>query len=1101
MKKLLRSLKFVETNFDKIQLLDLYLLAEHSFELATVSKSLTEQLIASQVFQGDGSQKITHRIVGNVIFIREKIPRDVKVIFSHRQCPIRNLYLLSRAIAFSMRDFANQFRAQAGLSPIPEEIFTQSEVFQTAIEINQVLPDIETILKQGNMVSYYKPMPEAERSAWLSDSLIFNNQSKKKPAPKKKQALKKSEKKASPPRSTRDIQPSSTKTTLETTLPSSSAGITNVLSTQTVLKKSLGARVYDELSVGKLVEPSVLKNFSNLFSRTENNLTHKQIDDINTAVIDALIRINKADRASKFMIRASDPRILAQGKNDKYLSKEALEYRLLPFVLADIIHPHFDNDNLLSEVPFLARRVKEEKMLLKGEDVDGELLYYAQYIRDQHEKTIEKYEPLKRRKLLIGLAHSWHKLSYALEVTHSGLAHKAATLKQMHNKIKALLHQAQPLISQHSEEPVSILEAYLFQYYLGVDLSPSYEPLTEDEMNQIEKRAVLALQGIKALPKKVVPVVDRTGTEISSYTVDNSIYHAITNNELGDYIVVKFDKPVKDRKIPLFIRYKDQIYRTDILGGSRLKPKSKKGDYGSLFAVPLRAGDYLKRWFTSEESFWYGQRAFMPARPNQTTKAASGMLNVALVPDSQRLHLLGNILAQDGFGAIKASKAEALQLEKSSTEKVTEPKSVAFQSIHGYASEGHRDAAQELFNGTISALTEKFDKLRAEDRANLLMGTLPKRAALGIPVDGDKVILSGKKEWREISENGVILGKNPYSAKRLQTVSPKEIDFSDELQNLKIIQTTLSGYYDLDKQIKGVFLKGLMLVIPDEKWPKEYADVDVIASSKDQKLNYNWLDKKTKDQDQNRHQLLRLVGVLAVKNEYLGTPLVGIPTRLAEAMAGDYDGDFYDVMPVKNYENLASYIAQESRKAIASPKIEKTFTPRSGMGNFSRILALRKPILGMWNGIMNRYYYLPEQDRIAFNNDLVKNHRLGGWLGADWNNKLGIRGVTNEDVVIAEIQLGLKYGEDAYKTNVDIESVLSRAREYESSLGKYHSDGQVPYGSALKKACEENAERKADWCGLSRPTSANLPHKVARAIGRYFLQTPSENGYVSDENE
>lgn len=1076
------SADFISKNIDDIQLLEMYLFAEQVFDNLMVVEHMAKYIIESGYFYPESkNEHIKHEITqidgaSILSFTREKVdPRkDMVNFFHHRQFPMRNLYLMSRAVAFSLRDFANNFRAKAGLSPIPDEIFLQSDMVKNALEIDETLPSIE---------EFFHKQAETEKKSWLSDALM--------PAAKKAAKKKPTATHRSP------IDPG--KTIIRTPLPprhikkkiSPSKAVTEIVISPPP-KPSIGEKVF-------LLLPEQEKYFlAQLFSLKENSLSHDDANELTMGIYRALIDLNKAERAAEFLKRSSDSRIFTKGKTEKFLSRESMEYRLLPYLMQDLIPPNFEKEVLMNNSSFLRERVVAKKLKLYRDEIDLNSLDEVSDFLYEAEKVAAAVEPEKRRLLLVNLAHTWHKLSTRLE-NKRAFPNQDVLLASHREKIVSLLGDALPLIETQKGN-VTVLEAYLFTYYLDLELEPEYERLTPNQIQAIQKRARKNLLDHTKAKVKTIHKVSPSGKKLDEYKVEHSIFHTITNDELGDYIIVAFDRPIKDKKIPLFVSYNDEIYRTDVFGGSRLKPNLKKGDYGSLIAVSLQAADFFKSWFTSDESFWYGQRAFMPAQPDKKIKASRGELKIATIPDAEELAVFGDIMVQDGFGFIKESKAE--NLYPVDRPLYARQKNVAYQALQAY--DGDREAALELLENAKNAISsEDFDCRSVDERANSLISTLPKMTAIGIPVKGDKILLPNTPQWNEFVSEGCLVGRNPYSAKRIQVIDSDHINFSDDLLKLKVFQYTFTGYVNGKKgRLNGTFFKGIVMVIPDEFWPKIYEHIDMLVSSKDQKLNQSWINENIKIEHQNLLQELKVTGMLVVKNEYNNSHLAGIPVSLADDLAGDWDGDPYDIMSRKGFDHLAMIIKEEGQDAIPSHKVGKSFTKREKAGNFKKILDLRKPISSVWNGVVNRYYHLPSSQKTELVKEMAQSHMLGFWLGNHWEDKLGIDREPNDwDIVTAEMQLGVKCGEDAYKTSVDIESVLLRASEYEKVLDHLKSNRLIPYGNGLKKKLKEGNLKKALRQALEPSHSGNVVDKTFRGVARYLTEDPAYESYVSDDEE
>lgn len=1081
--RLLNLITFVNLNISNIQIIEIYFLAEQSFHFLSAFDKILGDILQSGHFFSESD------------YANNNPPnRQIAQFFRQRQAPMNSLYLMTRAIAFSLRDFADNFRSQVGLPPIPSEIFEQRDDIRAALVIDKTLPHSRELIKEKRAHNKNSKRPiltvdeqEAESRYYLADTLVSNFSKNKKHNKPKKRSL-------SPKLYPRKISPP--RTILSQPLTTTDNHVVLADSASDNAKPSIGARIVSVMTdadIGRLY---------NLFSRKPDRIGFQDAHVLAMSVYKALVELNKAHRAAEFLKRACDARIFTKGKQERFLSKESIEYHLLPYLLQNIVHPNFDLETMLKESDFLRERVLLEKVMLFGDEIDLEQLSSIEKNLDEGEAFIANALPDKRRVLLVNLAHAWHKLAIATERA-KGIEYRETRVNSHNQKIVSLLKKALPYFESSNAAPISVLEAYLLSFYLNIEKSPDYQRLSQNDIADIKQRAVKSMGDPSKKFEKTIHEVSPSGKKLGEFKVDASLYHMVTNDELGDYIVVKFEKPVKDRRIPLFVYYNDTIYRTDVFGGSRLKPNPAEKDYGSLFGIPLRAADFFNQWFTSTSSFWYGQRAFMPAKPDQKSKYAKGDITIQTIPDSDRFAVVDNFIVQDGFGYIKESVANDLNLKRTNRKPDDRDKYVAYQSLHAYDAESRKQAAQELFLGAQkTVLDPNFQRLSAEEKAQVLMSTRPKKTAVGVPVAGDDVILPADLGFEDLAEEGITIGRNPYSAKRCQVVGNERIKFSSRLKDMPVFQYTMTGYIRGQDALNGSFFKGLLAVIPDKYWPEQYRNAQVLVSSKDQKLNQGWRSEDDKNKDQNNGQTLSFTGSILVKEEYNKRSLIGIPVAMAEKLSGDYDGDPYDIMPNKGYQAVTTMIQEEQNSAIPSSKINKPFIAREKVGNFDKILDLRKPISPDWNSINNRFNYLMPEQQQTFCQDMAKSNILTKCLGEDGAKSSCTKVMSDKEIVISEIQLGLKVGEDAYKADCNIKSIMERDQMYQKALSSYNNDPSIPYGNGLVRNLQAGQHiRDAIKPVLNTPKSANVVHKATRAMARFLSDDTTYDGFVSDSDE
>jgi hypothetical protein len=156
---------------------------------------------------------------------------------------------------------------------------------------------------------------------------------------------------------------------------------------------------------------------------------------------------------------------------------------------------------------------------------------------------------------------------------------------------------------------------------------------------------------------------------------------------------------------------------------------------------------------------------------------------------------------------------------------------------------------------------------------------------------------------------------------------------------------------------------------------------------------------------------------------------------------------------------------------------------------------MRKPILEMAVGILGRYYYMEKDDRRSFADHMVKNSRLTTWISDD-GFKENLENLSSEEKVAIEIQRMIKFGEDRFKTNVNVDDVIERSQEYLELLDEYQVPRKIPYGNSSS----DNKEMLS--LALQRKRSSNIADKTFRALARYINDDNSYgNGYVSDDDQ
>ncbi len=758
---------------------------------------------------------------------------------------------------------------------------------------------------------------------------------------------------------------------------------------------------------------------------------------------------------------------------------------------------------------------------------------FAKNILDDCEKQM-KQEPMPSYKAY----YVFKKLAiYSHQLTELVMSKKKKTktaikLKEMLAiQTKERVAQLKECYDQYDKMQLTLIEAWLFSYYFPeLDFTPFYQSISRKERIKKQKKAWTRLNhALKPLDDALsisIDVINSRGEKTGQYHVNSSTYHELT--ELDDYLIIKFNKPIKASKLPLFIHYKGLIYRTDILGGSKFKSKVCEGKYGSLIAVPIAAGDFFKHWFSFKESFIYGQRAFLPETQDTITKGLKGQFNVGLIPDSQEYIVLPPFIIQDGWGYIKSSAAEKMGLPqfKNCYDQI-KTSYLSYQAVHSYEAARHPEVVRELFSKSQAviidfrnAFFQKKERLNNEACKKLyqhLTVGLPHHAGIGIPIADDGILLPATRAWENAVQGNIGFGRNPFDNKYpLQSVKKEQIAFSKDLANLASFQYTLTGY---GSDAIGHFFKGMLGIIPDSLWPKEFSEQNILVSARDRKLCQSWSKASDKKTAQTCKAQLKLNGILTVKQLIpLGQP-VGVSLKLAKKTAGDYDGDVYGILPLANYPQFDKMLIKSSEQFISNPKIEKTVTPHQNVNNFKKIIDSHDEatLLGGWSAVQNVFYSLSPQQKNQLaeglvTEELMENNPLEIYLGLDWQNKLILSGNDKLAFIETEISVSLKYAQAAPKTDIPRVLLKERLHAYNKKLRElFDLSSQVSYGKSLKRGLltyANDTQRFVDVLhqGLNAEKSYSLPHKIQRALIRLFFneRIPTKDddaGFISEYEE
>lgn len=1077
-------LRFMVNNLDSIQVLDMLHYAEQNFDLAGTMGGFVSRVSESGLFFSESNGESTTVVRENFsigIGYSMKylsVPRRAEVakFFSHREFPLRSLAMFAFANATLFRDFANRVRINANLPPVSEALFVQSDFLKETLKINTKLAPVRAMVERQNRRLEIEVFGSVQHKNQLEKRTHNTNAKKGKKGIKKHHQQKNVQRKkaAKSQRATHyeltpvDAQEEERSQVVE------------------AVDEPLG------VSVTNLLDSTENELFTRLFAQDFESFSPDSIKTLILSVYRALVDLNEVTTAIQFLKKNSDTRLFEskQGNIDFVTN---LKKRLAIFLMLDVVHPSFDKATIIEGDEAIKIQVLAERILFGGKKVRGvaELDQLLQSCEDIISRVASRQD---RRDLLINLAYSWHRYARELQEQHSKTS--AHVMDNADQKIKGLLLEARKL--PRKPQSITVLEAYLMSFYLKIHETPEHKRLTDDEFHDIQAEAYFAIDADNELPSFEMTTIDQDRNELPKTTVRSSIFHAITNSRVDDFVMLKFTKPIKDRKIPLFMTINNIIYRTDVFGGSRLRPDLGDDNYGSLILVSLRAAEFFRHWLTSEESFWYAQRAFMPRSEGVPPQSLHGELRVLTVPDEDNYVINGKFLVHDGFGYIKESVAKRLGLRPLERSDASHKRNVAYQSLQSYDIDMR--ASKNLFDGLVNRhRSGELEPLSPLDQANGYSPTLPKTTAVGVPIAGRSIMVPNTPQWTKLAKNGTMIGRNPYSSMSLQWIPHNRVVVNHNLNSFRAFQYTLTGLYPgyMD-MISGSFFKGLLGVISDKDWPAELNNIDLVVSSKDEKLNQAWLEEADKDHDQARTRRITMHGVLYVTDDMYKKHVMGLPPELTDKLAGDFDGDEYDALDSEAYPDVVNMAIAQSGKAIANPKIRKSFTVRKHEGNYERILALRKPILETANSIQNRFYHLRPSERVAFAVQMGESNLLNRWL----EPKVACQFVDFLDIVTAEIQLMIKFGEDIFKTKVDSNQVMQRARAYEQALDEYKSARAIPYGSGLRKKIVKGVSVKdAMNETLTTKKSGNVVDKAARAFARYLNDDDTYASYLSDEDD
>jgi hypothetical protein len=296
----------------------------------------------------------------------------------------------------------------------------------------------------------------------------------------------------------------------------------------------------------------------------------------------------------------------------------------------------------------------------------------------------------------------------------------------------------------------------------------------------------------------------------------------------------------------------------------------------------------------------------------------------------------------------------------------------------------------------------------------------------------------------------------------------------------------------------------MMGVIPDEMWPDEFKDVDIVTSGEDKKLCSAWKRAKTK-LTAGQQQKYQFQGVLAAVDKFKAGSFVGINPDLQKQMGGDFDGDHNFIFDANQTPKLFAAISNtkipQSDKGFKPPK-QFTSKDNASLGSSKFIINTRSGILEKYSNLMNQFLdSMDEEKRKELaakiidkfqeydfeiskddNQDAMQNGEPQPSSSTDDDNEGTIKSFLKLDKYPEDPQeqikflanifsLGINIGTDIFKAGGDVEiyqdmaKIISRVFIEDNTL-------QAPYTKSLLRYLEEgyDEEKITEHLGILQQT-------------------------------
>ncbi|SFL21799.1 hypothetical protein SAMN04488498_1628, partial [Mesorhizobium albiziae] len=572
------------------------------------------------------------------------------------------------------------------------------------------------------------------------------------------------------------------------------------------------------------------------------------------------------------------------------------------------------------------------------------------------------------------------------------------------------------LIAQiEADSPVDALDLFMEQNAATVQ---SQHPASVFDVHQVlramdhEPRPPQGDAGLMQLS-----VVDMQGRQLATEAETRySIFHRLTS---GAVKVVAVQLPGKPSPFMLSrtVTVDGVPYRMDLFGGSKLKPPQKtvsqiaarvpggvgaESPGGKLLAIPYAetapgtAFEQLSRaWAPFKEAYYYTQRRGFAAPPNikglaPHDYALEGAFNLLLLPDrptneQHPFKLTGPegpiaLRPHDGCGFIKASLANRMPAVHRARRQEGPDRLPAFgegrrsslpaSALQHYPrSESVADEAQEKAKTWIES--REGQRLTAEELFRTVTGGhIDGPGAVAVPSSDGCLHVPKLKSEALTTRSGVLIGRSPYDKPNLRPFAAEQVRSAvDGDPTATFLDTCVAIQYSFNVAQKSgeelasddptFFAKGILIVVPDEMWPANYADRGLVISAEDIKCHSSWTTGKDRAKVDTQ---VECVGILQATEVFAPGSLVAVPTGEQKKLDGDFDGDTVIILGDRPqlYEHVRQFDEKEQARGFRSLKPPKSHTPalegdNYQFGRVSQILAATQDVLETYSCLQRSF--------------------------------------------------------------------------------------------------------------------------------------------------
>ncbi|MCP3463543.1 XopAD/skwp family type III secretion system effector [Bradyrhizobium sp. CCGUVB23] len=720
------------------------------------------------------------------------------------------------------------------------------------------------------------------------------------------------------------------------------------------------------------------------------------------------------------------------------------------------------------------------------------------------------------------------------------------------------------LIAQiEAESPVDVLDALMVQDAERIKAQHSASIFDVHQVLRTMDHEPRPPQGEAGLMQ--LPVVDLQGRRVATEPETRySIFHRLTSGALP---VVAVQLPARPSAFMLArtVTVERVPYRMDLFGGSKLKPpkptvsqiaarapgeQPAASSGGKLLAIPYAdtapgtAFEQLSRaWAPFKEAYYYTQRRGFAAPPaikdlGPHDYALEGTFNLLLLPDrpateEHPFQLTGPqgpiaLRPHDGCGFIKASLAERMPAVRRAGHREGSDRMHAFgegrrSSLPASALQHYPRSAQVADEAREKAMNwlehRQEEKLTSEELfRTVTAGHIDGPGAVAVPSDDGCLHVPTLKSDTLTGTSGVLLGRSPYDKPNLRPFEAERVRSAvDGDSTAAFLDQCVAMQYSFNVAPKSAehlsaddptfFAKGILIVVPDQMWPANYAGQGVVMSAEDVKSHSNWTKRKDRVTEDTP---VDCVGILQATELFAPGSLVAIPIGEQKKLDGDFDGDTAIVIADRPqlYEHVRQFDQAEQARGLRSLKPPKSHTPaiEGESYHFSRasqILAATQDVLEIYSCLQRDFLAQSHDARHWFAERAV----FGTFEGIHDELKRDIWALLNQDQVRGQdIQDKLERARDEIEAadhpvaGEVAELLISDLEAWAASADKQVLSEGVDSGSDAIPTLSPALSELFPELAATYPATPDPRHRVELLLDHYPARIdPRPDGYDADD--